>query len=418
MARPKKVFIASSKEAMPVSLAIKDRLHKRLKELGQDARFTLWTDSFTPSEGTLKTIVDHACASDFAIILLTEDDPLEKRGTPFKAPRDNTIFELGLFIGALGRDPKRSFMVCGADKNALPTDLAGCTLIPIKGKDPKVYECSESVDEAVASVSDAIQNMDCYRHPSLCTIEKQELADKERAKLDGGDLLIQREGVAVVVNSIEPVEQFDPEFSKTVLKNMQSGARYEYFYGDFEKNISPTSNLVLGIAAAGLMQPDMETKELFARMLENLGKVRDNLDLMRENLSIHFRKRPPLQFCVHNATTEGRARCYLRYEENFVPWTDGREAAEMAAELLDSCVVDKSEQDACIFHSTRDVLLNERRLNKILVRGDGDKSEAAAERAAKEKAAIADRRGTILRLIKKRFPPDLHEDVSKVCLGT
>ena len=41
-------------------------------------------------------------------------------------PRDNLLFELGLFTGALGR--ARTFMVyCRDDKLHLPSDLAGVT---------------------------------------------------------------------------------------------------------------------------------------------------------------------------------------------------------------------------------------------------------------------------------------------------
>jgi predicted nucleotide-binding protein len=46
---------------------------------------------------------------DFAILVLTPDDLTQSRGKQQPSPRDNVVFELGLFIGALGRD--RVFMV-------------------------------------------------------------------------------------------------------------------------------------------------------------------------------------------------------------------------------------------------------------------------------------------------------------------
>jgi predicted nucleotide-binding protein len=49
-----------------------------------------------------------------------------KRGFAAVAPRDNIIFEAGLFTGTLGR--ARTFLVyCRDTKISLPSDLAGVT---------------------------------------------------------------------------------------------------------------------------------------------------------------------------------------------------------------------------------------------------------------------------------------------------
>jgi predicted nucleotide-binding protein len=62
--------------------------------------------------------------SEFAIFVLTADDKTEQRDKFGMTPRDNVIFELGLFLGRLG--PGRTFMVRprGVDL-LLPTDLLG-----------------------------------------------------------------------------------------------------------------------------------------------------------------------------------------------------------------------------------------------------------------------------------------------------
>lgn len=67
-----------------------------------------------------------AGACDFAILLLTADDTTASRGRRKASPRDNVVFELGLFMGSLGRD--RTFVVSpkGVDLK-LPTDLLGLT---------------------------------------------------------------------------------------------------------------------------------------------------------------------------------------------------------------------------------------------------------------------------------------------------
>jgi hypothetical protein len=63
---------------------------------------------------------------DFALLVLTADDLTVSRGTERAVARDNVLFELGLFIGFLGRD--RTFMLYDRTKApVLPSDLAGIT---------------------------------------------------------------------------------------------------------------------------------------------------------------------------------------------------------------------------------------------------------------------------------------------------
>ena len=42
--------------------------------------------------------------TDFAVLVLTPDDITLSRGTTIASPRDNAIFELGLFMGTNGRN--------------------------------------------------------------------------------------------------------------------------------------------------------------------------------------------------------------------------------------------------------------------------------------------------------------------------
>ncbi|BBC32169.1 hypothetical protein SGFS_034630 [Streptomyces graminofaciens] len=56
--------------------------------------------------------------------MLTSDDMTVTRGVERPAARDNVLFELGLFIGALGRE--RTYMLYDrTNPPSLPTDLAG-----------------------------------------------------------------------------------------------------------------------------------------------------------------------------------------------------------------------------------------------------------------------------------------------------
>jgi CRP/FNR family cyclic AMP-dependent transcriptional regulator len=83
--------------------------------------------SWYPLE-TLEEKVNH---SDFAIAIVTPDDETKSRDEATPSPRDNVVFELGLFTGRIGR--KRSFLLqpCG-EEIKLPSDVTGITTIKYK----------------------------------------------------------------------------------------------------------------------------------------------------------------------------------------------------------------------------------------------------------------------------------------------
>lgn len=114
------VFIGSSSEALGVANALQDNLHK-------NHEVVVWEqDVFQLGQNQFDSLVKAASEFDFAIFIATEDDFVEKRGNTYSVPRDNVILEIGLFIGAIGRD--RVFVVSpeGADIS-LPSDMAGIT---------------------------------------------------------------------------------------------------------------------------------------------------------------------------------------------------------------------------------------------------------------------------------------------------
>jgi hypothetical protein len=120
MKRRSYVFIGSSSEGLDAAKAIQ-------ANLDYVAESQIWSQGlFGLSEGTLETLVTSLDRFDFAVLVLTPDDLTLSRGAEQRSPRDNVLFELGLFIGALGRD--RVFVVM--DRSAsikLPSDLAGIT---------------------------------------------------------------------------------------------------------------------------------------------------------------------------------------------------------------------------------------------------------------------------------------------------
>jgi predicted nucleotide-binding protein with TIR-like domain len=114
------VFIGSSSEGLDIAREVE--LH-----LSREANVTLWTNGiFVLGEGSLESLVNALDKFDFAVLVLSPDDLLETRGENFTSPRDNVLFELGLFMGRLGR--RRTIILSeeGAQLK-LPSDLNGIT---------------------------------------------------------------------------------------------------------------------------------------------------------------------------------------------------------------------------------------------------------------------------------------------------
>jgi len=115
--RPR-IFIGSSKEGLEVATYVK-------QFLSVDFECFLWTDDiFKYNESTLETLIKEASLFDFGLLIATKDDFLKSRETEFDTPRDNVIFEYGLFLGRMGAS--RAF-VLQEEGTKLPTDLFGIT---------------------------------------------------------------------------------------------------------------------------------------------------------------------------------------------------------------------------------------------------------------------------------------------------
>src|SRR5262249_43959119 len=104
-----------------------------------------WTTSFNPGTTTLERLLELTREVDFAAFVFAQDDwttnsPAAKSAatpassptpTPGQAsPRDNVVFEAGLFGGVLGM--RRTFIL-HASGSKLPTDLLGLTTIRYGG---------------------------------------------------------------------------------------------------------------------------------------------------------------------------------------------------------------------------------------------------------------------------------------------
>ena len=121
-----RVFVISSAEALEIARAIQNAFEH------DPFLVTVWTDGvFRASSYPVESLERQLDQSDFAIAIVQPDDMTESRGKSSPAARDNVIFELGLFIGRIGRS--RSFLVePRGEEVKLPSDLTGITTITYK----------------------------------------------------------------------------------------------------------------------------------------------------------------------------------------------------------------------------------------------------------------------------------------------
>lgn len=172
------LFVGSSTEGLEFARAVRALL-------APDAEVTLWNEGFFAVGDTfIESLVNALPKFDFATVVLTPDDLITARDVTLFSPRDNAVFELGLFMGRLGRS--RTFVLRPAG-NALrlPSDLAGLTAA--------VYDWPRSDDNHRAAVGPACDSVrDMIR--SLGVLETrvpaqiravQDEQERQRADIDG-----------------------------------------------------------------------------------------------------------------------------------------------------------------------------------------------------------------------------------------
>lgn len=121
-----RIFIGSSTEKLEIAYLIQENLE-------HDAQVTVWTQGvFKISKNSLDSLVESLFDFDLAIFVFHPDDTTQIRNQTYETVRDNIIFELGLFIGRLGKEKVFFLIPRNVESLHLPTDLLGIT--------PKTYD--------------------------------------------------------------------------------------------------------------------------------------------------------------------------------------------------------------------------------------------------------------------------------------
>ncbi|HMJ08683.1 MAG TPA: TIR domain-containing protein [Pyrinomonadaceae bacterium] len=128
-----RIFLGSSGKQEKLLLALEHGL-------GDTAQVVPWTTSFNPGTTTLERLLELTREVDFAVFVFAQDDWTIKSPSASPAPesgqaspRDNVVFEAGLFGGVLGM--RRTFIL-HASGSKLPSDLLGLTCIRYESTTP------------------------------------------------------------------------------------------------------------------------------------------------------------------------------------------------------------------------------------------------------------------------------------------
>lgn len=136
--RNPRVFIGSSVESLPIAEAISENLEF-------EAEVTIWrSGTFNLSSTALDDLIKKSKSVDFSIFIFSPDDLMVMRSREQYVVRDNVVFELGLFIGSIGKE--RCFIVKprGVDLH-FPSDLLGIN--------PTDYNPNRSDNDLVSSLN-------------------------------------------------------------------------------------------------------------------------------------------------------------------------------------------------------------------------------------------------------------------------
>ena len=152
--RKPSVFVGSSGESLDYAYAVKKILTRQAIDV------TVWQqeDVFKVSSYALESLSQAAKTHDFAVFIFAGDDEVIKRKHRQRAVRDNVLFELGLFMGSIGRE--RTFVVAakGVDLS-LPTDLAGWTTARY---DPSIMHSERAMTRACRQIQSAIAELGVF----------------------------------------------------------------------------------------------------------------------------------------------------------------------------------------------------------------------------------------------------------------
>lgn len=275
MSKPR-IFIGSSVESLPIADAIAENLEF-------DAEVTIWRNgTFNLSSSTLDDLILKSKSVDFSAFIFSPDDLAIMRSREQYVVRDNVLFELGLFIGSIGKE--RCFIIKPRDVELhFPSDLLGITPTDY---DPNRSDANltSSLTYASTQIKREMNNKGVFQEISTPKVQKLDVNNVLSA-VSENDLIILGSLLESYNNDVEGCRSWD-------LPNK------------IQQNIpSPTLNLaIVKLLRVGLIEKendsDFNGNEYFTYRLTDYGV---DICLKNEEKLAKLFAPKPLQGFIHQA---------------------------------------------------------------------------------------------------------------------
>lgn len=151
-----RIFVGSSSEAAEVDRKVRSIL----ESLGVEV--VDWRKAFQPGDFAVDVLLELGMTVDGALMIVTPDDLVVHRGDERLSPRDNVLFELGMFLAHFGRRRAAAVHVFTDQGSAkLPSDLSGLTTLQLDLRNPG--SCETRIEGWLDGVADDVEK----QHPAL-----------------------------------------------------------------------------------------------------------------------------------------------------------------------------------------------------------------------------------------------------------
>jgi hypothetical protein len=228
-----KIFVGSSTEQKDVATEICDWIEETKCEVLH------WQDATSPGDEYYSRLLHLAQSMDGAVFIFGPDDKTWYRTSFMSTPRDNVVFEYGLFTGRHGIvDPKRA-IICRLSPAKMATDLDGLVYVNYgENKSRAKRKIQEWVKKVVIHCSNAVNPLGISRHSKT----KKELFEE-------GTRLIENAARSIFLCAKTPIPLMGPRpYSNSVEKYDYEEHQYKIYWEIAER--AAQSKIMFSIAAS------------------------------------------------------------------------------------------------------------------------------------------------------------------------
>lgn len=321
------VFVVSSSQAKLLASELANVLNESRTQDGNPVvHAECWARPDGPENNRqlLATLLERVRQVDFAVVILTGDDVLilKDRETEVRIPRDNCIFELGLFIGAFGK-PERCFLLSSVEPKVLFDQLSDISgQLYRKLRPPKDFfneaQCRVAALKNRDEILRVIEDLGRFKmRPRLPKLSIEDILERE------SDRNIVKQDDVVVIKEHKPPET-RLHYAETVVENMNRPVNYLYLFGSRPQNYAKIVEMLRSlIAAEALDRKDYQTfdasdNEVKRAWLDDQERNRKTIEKLKKRLFIELVDDVEFdEFCIHSAG-QAYGKGYLKLEDGYL----------------------------------------------------------------------------------------------------